>query len=474
MRRIDWLIVFGCVVVFIWLRWWHLDVTNNLFGDAGRDFWTLQRWQQTGIPPLLGPQNSAISFNQSAVYFYLLFPFYLLSGHSVLSPMMAVTAIYLGVLALGLYVWRRQAAWRSAVLAGFFLIAIHPQLVSQQRYIWNPSFITAFLLPAVVAVLWLKVKPQRWLLVVISFGLAMAVSLNYSLVPTAVTLFLLACWQLPSWRQRLELLGWQILAGLVVNAPTLAFEVRHDWFLTRGLLHQEVLQLDVVRQHRWLTLLMHVLVPFQPQWATLAGITTAGLLIGGWWQTTRGQVEPVVARSYRWLVALVVVNAALLVALPLTIHEHYIFGVLSLLVLAVALMPQPWRTMALVAAVVAWSQPIYAQRYLRLPPLATTIKQACLAQVCSELTQPVFVNTHSSSHNHQAWEYAYLLKENGCQALTTNEFQPGMTQQMVVVAEHATFSNGQTGYYELSQFGPATEVKRWDCHPDLQVHLLTK
>jgi len=88
--------------------------------------------------------------------------------------------------------------------------------------------------------------------------------------------------------------------------------------------------------------------------------------------------------------------------------------------------------------------------------------------------EPIFVNTQTASYNHQAREYVFWLKELGCQAIDTQQFLQTPTDYMAVVADRAEFTNGQTGYYELSQFGPAEELQKIACKEDLTIHLLKR
>lgn len=72
-----WFVLIFILIVFIFLRVHRIEETLNFQNDIGRDYLVLLEWYQSGKPPLLGPQNSAVPFNQSAFYFYLFFLFLL-------------------------------------------------------------------------------------------------------------------------------------------------------------------------------------------------------------------------------------------------------------------------------------------------------------------------------------------------------------------------------------------------------------
>jgi len=85
--------------LFVFLRVFAITQNLHLFGDLGRDLFVLQKWSNNLLkPPLLGPQTSVVSFNQSAIYFYYLFPFFLLMSHSVYSTLVASIMLYISIL----------------------------------------------------------------------------------------------------------------------------------------------------------------------------------------------------------------------------------------------------------------------------------------------------------------------------------------------------------------------------------------
>jgi len=93
-----WMIGLVVGAVFIGLRIFSLQQSFWFWGDMGRDFFVLQNWaQQPFHPPLLGPQTSVFSFNHSAWYYYLLFPFFILTGHSPYATYIAILTSYAAI-----------------------------------------------------------------------------------------------------------------------------------------------------------------------------------------------------------------------------------------------------------------------------------------------------------------------------------------------------------------------------------------
>ena len=92
-------------------------------------------------PPLLGPLTSALPFNQSAVYFYLLYPGYLLFGGHPISSVFTLIIFYLIVFVFLFVFLKKNSNLATSLLITFYLISVHPQFIIQNRFVWNPSFI---------------------------------------------------------------------------------------------------------------------------------------------------------------------------------------------------------------------------------------------------------------------------------------------------------------------------------------------
>ena len=127
--------------VFIFFRLYKITNSFLFFGDPGRDFLVLENWLITHKPPLLGPQTSALPFNQSAIYFYLLMPLYLITGKSLFSTIYTYVIVYSFAYIIGFLGFRHKPRLLQILLVSFYLISLQPQYIIQGRYIWNPSFV---------------------------------------------------------------------------------------------------------------------------------------------------------------------------------------------------------------------------------------------------------------------------------------------------------------------------------------------
>jgi hypothetical protein len=93
---------------------------------------------------------------------------------------------------MGLFLLRNRPHWRNSLLIVFFLICLHPQYVIQNRFVWNPSFVTPPLLFAFYAFLALREKylnkkhMDKILSWLFTLALALALGFSYSLVPAFI------------------------------------------------------------------------------------------------------------------------------------------------------------------------------------------------------------------------------------------------------------------------------------------------
>ena len=139
------------IILFLWLRFFNLSESFRFTGDPGRDMLVLWDWRETGKPPLLGPQTSALPINQSAIYFYFLYPAFLISNGNPLSANVTVAVFWIIMFVAILWALRNRAELQRVALVVLFLSAIHPLFVEQTRMVWNPSFLPPLLATSLIA-----------------------------------------------------------------------------------------------------------------------------------------------------------------------------------------------------------------------------------------------------------------------------------------------------------------------------------
>jgi len=186
MPKAKWIIAFFLIFLFLFLRFYRINNSLLFQNDMGRDLLVLQEWQERGTPPLLGPPTSALPINQSPIYYYLLYPIFLLTQKSPLTALYLNALLYVGSFLLGLYFFHQNPRFQKILFFSFFLICLHPQYIIQSRFIWNPSLVTSFIITSVFAFYFWLTNSKNTILWLFSLSVALAVSLSYSIAPLLI------------------------------------------------------------------------------------------------------------------------------------------------------------------------------------------------------------------------------------------------------------------------------------------------
>ena len=466
MKKASLLIFVVSIALFLFFRFYQLPQTLNFFGDLGRDFVVMQNWQRTGKPPLLGPQNSAMSFNQSAIYFYLLYPFYLITSGSVYATAIACAGYYVLFFILLRRYFNSNPNLQNKITNLVFLLAVWPSLISQHREIWNPSFVPLAIILAYFSWQeWLKkpsMKKFSWLT---ALSLSLAMALSYASVPAVVALVIVILLTILP-KQRLKFIWQLIITSFLLNLPTLVFELRHNFLLTRSIFAHEGVQFSTYFAEKP-QLFLKYLFGFSSQWNLVIFLIILGLCF---YLMINKKVKD---KQFNFSFIGFMLTSALLLLAPFPIFEHYVIASLTLLALVIAFLPR-WRYLMIIVLSLLFLQPTFIFQHFYPTPVSVTVKQACLKQVCSQVAQPIFFNLNSGSHNHQALGYIYLANQAGCQATSADRFPVEQPRLMAVVNEQATFDSEKTAYYELSLFGERELVNEIKCNDQLSVTIFKK
>lgn len=461
-HRIYWIIVTLIVFIATFLRLYRIDTSLLFYGDVGRDFLEFQEWQTTNIPPLLGPHTSALPFDQSAFYFYLLMPFYIIFQQSLLSTIFATTLLYVITFIAGAYVLRHRLDIAIPFLISAFLLSIHPQAVSQMRFVWNPSFIPLFLMIAYIA---FRLVPtyQIKAIGIFASALAAAVSFSYASVPGVIVFLILTIYSYPHYSKRLVLTFISALA--ILNLPTLVFELRHNFFLTSKMLQagSSLTQTDVISKA---TSLSYYLFKLQLPQFLLASLIVISMALFSYHKSKDSNLKQ--------LLILSILTTCLTLLMPFPLHAHYIFAILTFGILLIAQLP--FRTSIFLSSVCAiiMLRPAQLQQYFQTAPRTIAETQSCVKKTCQQIQVPIYVSTQSSFHaQHDAKEYEYLFNRYGCPA--TDIISPKFTSDyMVVAAEYSPYIHESTSYHEITLFGPSIEIDTIHCSDNYKIHVLNR
>lgn len=463
------ILILTLMATFAFSRLHKIESSLWFFNDIGRDFIELYEWNKTGTPPLLGPQTSAVAYNQSAVYFYLLYPMYLITNHSPFATIYTGVIFYLSMFVFGLWYLRKDKWYQNLLIGCFFLTTIHPQFVVQNRFVWNPTFISPLLFLAFFAYLKLRTEFSKFNLAVFSLTIALATSLNFSIGPLTIAFMLLATIDFWPKLDFIKIYLTSIFGFLFWNVPTLLFEIRHNFFLTKLLFTGEkIRQVSLSIPEKIHDFLYHTLYHLDFNFSlALAAILLVFSLITF---AKRPQKRFFIGRTLFLLVATILITFAA----PISIQSHYIFAFLVLMFLLIVSLQKWLLIITIIILSVIWLRPQQLQEYFKMPYRTITEQQNCAKLICQNETQPIFVSNQSNHHPyHNAMEWRYHFLENGCQVKLLDT-QINEADKMAVVIDDSNYTHKKTSYNELTQFGLSQEIKRYQCQSNLEVVILKK
>jgi hypothetical protein len=459
------------VILFVGVRLYQLPDSLLFFGDMGRDFLEFEEWIITGKPPLLGPQTSVLPFNQSAVYFYLMMPLYLLTNKSLYSTILFGIIWYLSFFAIGWWSFRHQKAKLKALLLIGILVSLHPQIIAQSRYLWNPTLA----LPPIITALFIIDSAigdriiERRKMHAIAALLMLSISFTYSTIPTliAIGLFLLFWYR----QQIISIITTFITWGLIWNLPTLVFEIRYRFLLTKQLFIRPPLdQGDVSVATKAINLVSHTVSVPAVWWQLGFVIVSLGALL----MIIDSLKLKKTDLKKQFSAILVIMVVVLTFVIPIGIASHYIFGILSLVFYWMSTL-KPRSQMLLVLPLLSlWLLPLIQQQYYTPVPRTVSQLLSCGQAFCDYFKEPLYVSNQSGFLNyHNAPEHKYLMTRFGCQVRSI-EIEQSSARYMAVVSDDSVYEHGKTDYYELSLFGPSEEIEVFTCQENLKIHLLER
>jgi len=429
----------------------------------GRDSYTLLQWKLTGKPPLLGPQTSALPINQSAIYFYILYPLFLLTNQNPLYALYTSALIYISIFIFSLYLSKKDSSIQKIILSVFFFFAIHPQFIIQNRYIWNPSLTPPFLLLSIVCLLLLKKSFNNKYLIILTLSIATAVSLSFSIAPFLIAFVILSFFYFKKHFFKILLYLFSSLA--LLNLPTAFFELRHGFLLTKSLFSKGVETQTNFSFLNQIQNLAKYTISFQTSWINLV-ILIVILLFSFCLLKSKSK--------HKIILQLFILTTFLTLISPINIQAHYIFAPLVLIFATISLLPKLIFIPLTIFLLISFLNPTNLSSYFSPAPRTYQQTVSCYQQICTDFAKPVFSAVQSDLHPyHHGPEHRYLLKVSGCN-LKEIETEPNTASHMLIVEDSGTFTPQQTEFYELSLFGDYQLIKTYDCLANFKVKLIEK
>ncbi len=462
-----WIGVFTTIGLFIFLRWYRLDQSLFFQNDIGRDFLVLYDWQQSGKPPQLGPQTSIISFNQSAFYYYLLFPLFVIFHHAVFVNTLTLMVVSISLFLAGLYLLRDNKHLQISFVLVSLLLTLQPEIVLENRYVWNPSFMPIFLVASFFLFLALQKNFSKKNLAVFSLSCALAVGMSIVAIPAVIAFILLA---LILFRQKLQRVG-QIVVGVVtahfvVFLPFLIFEIRHHFQITSRILSQQETFGQGTNVLQKVAQLQTILLQGLP-WQTEVLLVIIGICM---YILIRHATLNYSAQA----VFLFLVTTAIVLLLPAQLVTHHFLASLTLFLLVIATLPLTLSLPIIFVVSFFWLQPPILQSHFQTTERTFAQLNTCFADFCALHQEPLFVSDQSDYHNfHSAPEFRYLMKDHAC-VVKDIETEPTAAQSMAIVVDHGSYTQGQTSYNELTLFGPSMEKSISTCSATFRIHVIQK
>lgn len=218
----------------LFLNFFKLYDCFNLTGDPGRDAVAVRDIIVEGKMTLLGPKASAGGFYYGPWYFYLLVPFYLISGLNPIGGtyLTALSGVFAVLL---MYFIGKEMFGKKAGVLSCLIYLVSPFILNQNRYAWNPSLVpVASLLSFWFFYKYLKDGSWKNLLL---WGVFFGLGLHFHFVLIFCLPVYLIMFFVGRKKKRSYLgLGVSFIAVGMFFLPTLIFELRHDFITMKGLL----------------------------------------------------------------------------------------------------------------------------------------------------------------------------------------------------------------------------------------------
>jgi hypothetical protein len=375
-----------------------------------------------------------------------------LTNHSPFASISAGIFWYLLWFAFGLYCFRNKPKNQTTLLFCALLVTLAPQIMRQNRFIWNPSFTPPLILAMFFSFQALITKYQNktaWL-----FFLSGAAAIGFTFASSPIVLILLIVLLIKAKIPWLKSTFMFVISLSIVFLPMLVFELRHQFTLTYLLINgQHLPQLATSFYEK-----IAALNTFLPSLTSLLGVITVSLKF----------------KPARWYAAITLIILTFYLFGPVNLESHYIFPLICLEIFLVAQLPiKISMVLSLCLSLVWFSSPIYTQVFT---PATRTVNDLnnCYRDFCKTAPKPLYVSMQSAIlPYHNAPEHRYFMRQNGCQVLDIESTQD-QSQYMAVINDGSAYEHGKTAYNELTLFGSSMDTGTFVCQDNLSIHVLKK
>jgi 4-amino-4-deoxy-L-arabinose transferase-like glycosyltransferase len=473
-----WLVVL-IVALALFLRLFRISAYMTFLGDEGRDALVWLRMWREGKFVLIGPQTSIGNMYLGPLFYYLLFPFYVLlgtAGPSIGTALMGGATVFL--------LWYFGRIWFSprVGLTAAFLSAISPAAIVLSRSSWNPNIMPFFALLVVWGIwqFWEK-KNYLWLAlegVLLSF----AVQSHYLglLLMALVLLFDLIKSKDKELKKFLVYSALFFLSfGLLTILPLVWFDLRHNFINFQAFYkffseRQATVNLKPYKAIPELWPLWQMLVTrLVAGKSVIAGFWSAiGVLVLLFWSAVAFPIQSGLAtkkKAYFLILTWIFIGVLGMGLYKQHIYDHY-FGFLFpavFLLVALALerlwpMNKIGRFLAL-AGLLGLSLFSLWESPLRYPPSGQAERTAAVCQKIIEESRGKPFNLGMIAKQNYDAGYRYFLEKQGFRpvAIDAQRSKETITDQLFVVCEESVCEPTTHPQAEIANFGWSRIEEEW-------------
>jgi len=214
------------------------DKTFPFTYDIGRDLLALDSMVHQLDIPLIGPTTGLPGLFYGPWWYYSLVPAFIVGGGSpqIINLFMALTGII--VIIVGFLIGKKVSGKAFGLILAV-LLAFSPSLIAAATQIWNPNIAPMYLI-IIFLILTLVVKSKKPLsmrresLYIIALGLLAGLNIDSEVVYGLILSFALFVFlSFSLFKKNIVKYLLFILGVLIIFAPRIIFELRHDFIMTR-------------------------------------------------------------------------------------------------------------------------------------------------------------------------------------------------------------------------------------------------
>ena len=227
-----WLLVI-ILAVGAFLRLYDLNDSMHFANDEGRDAFVVKSIVEGEELPLLGPAapNNRPDFHLGPAFYYLLAPFFWLSGSDPVGGAYLVALLSIASLFLIYYLGKKLFDRWVGLLAAF-LMATNFLMIRYSRWTWNPHPVPFFILLLLLALWKLHRGKQNYLIL-------LAISLGFIIQLHGTALFVLPVFLVVYWiifRPKIKWQKWLLatVCFLIVISPLRIYDLQNNLANTKG------------------------------------------------------------------------------------------------------------------------------------------------------------------------------------------------------------------------------------------------